>query len=95
MADKTSDTGLWLDDDSGKVVTKQPKGGATQLVRPGGRITQAAQIRIEATEADPNAPAVSAAEALGNPLEAAVDTADFERAADTAKPVRKATVKRS
>lgn len=52
MADKTSESGLWLTDD-GKVVKKLPEGGATQLVRPGGRITEAVQARIDASENTP------------------------------------------
>lgn len=65
MAQETSKTGMWIDDESGKVVTKAPHRG-TQLVRPGGRVTAAVQARIDSLDADPDAPAVSAAEVLGN-----------------------------
>jgi hypothetical protein len=70
--DKTSTTGLWLDAD-GKVVKKQPKGAATQLVRPGGRISAAVQARIDSLDAT-DAEAVPAHEVLGNPAE--VDQSD-------------------
>jgi hypothetical protein len=73
MPEKTSDTGIWLTDD-GKVVKKQPTGGSTQLVRPGGRITDAVQARLDSLDAKPDAPAVPAHEALGNPVE--VNTED-------------------
>jgi hypothetical protein len=98
--DKTSTTGLWLDAD-GKVVKSQPRGGATQLVRPGGQITAAAQARIDAAGAPTDAPAVSASEALNGPveapMEAAVTTDDIETAADTkpAKRTAKRTAKKS
>lgn len=95
MADKTSDTGLWLTED-GKVVTERPRGAATQLVRPGGRVTSAVQARIDSLSADPDAPAVSAAAALGNPEPGepvtsepdAVSTDDVQ-----ARPARKAAKK--
>jgi hypothetical protein len=71
--DKTSNTGLWLTDD-GKVVKKQPKGSATQLVRPGGQLTAAVQAQIDSLDADPDADPIPAHVALGNPAE--VDTSD-------------------
>ncbi|HYF71366.1 MAG TPA: hypothetical protein VD864_01020 [Nocardioides sp.] len=95
MTDKTSDTGLWLTDD-GKVVKKQPKGGGTQLVRPGGAITAAAQLRIDSASADPDAKPIPAHEALGNPVEVAIDDEPVEKTVttDAAKPAKR-TAKKS
>lgn len=73
MADKTSDSGLWLDD-NGKVVKKQPKGAGTQLVRPGGRVTAAVEAQIARLDEDPDAAPIPAHVALGNPE--AVDESD-------------------
>lgn len=69
MTDKTSDSGIWIDDATGKVVKKAPERG-TQLVRPGGTITGYAQARIDALDADPDAKPIPAYEALGNPAAA-------------------------
>lgn len=97
MADNTSKTGLWLTDD-GKVVKSQPKGSATQLVREGGRLTDAVQARIDSLDADPDAPAIPAHEAMGNPFEAATeDSGQIETAVSTddVKPAAKRTRKSS
>ena len=65
MADEISKTGLWVDDDTGKLVTKQPA-RSTQIAREGELVTAEAQARIDALKADPDAKPISAAEALGN-----------------------------
>lgn len=93
MADDTAKTDLWVDRETGKVVKKQPQRG-TLLAREGSKLSAAAQSRIDAMDADPDAPAVPAHEALGNPLEAATeDDGGVERAVttDAAKPAAKRT----
>lgn len=94
--DKTSETGLWIDDATGKVVKKQPKGGATQLVRPGGRITAAVQARIDSIDADPDAEAIPAHEVLGNPEAVVEDGGAIQPVtSDAVKPAAKRTRKAS
>ena len=89
MAD-TAKTDLWIDRDTGKVVKKQPERG-TLLAREGGRVSAAAQVRLDALDADPAAEPVPAHEALGNPFEVATEP-EAEQAADTVKsPAKKSS----
>lgn len=75
MPDKTSETGIWIDDATGKVVKRAPSRG-TQLVRPGGTITPYAQFRLDTLDTDSDAKPLSAAEALGNPVPVVEEVAD-------------------
>lgn len=92
----TSETGVWIDDASGKVVFKRPQGSGTQLVQPGGEISDAAVLRAEelgATIPGADKPkrqrtlSVETAEEPVGDVETAVTT-------DTAKP-RKTTRKKA
>lgn len=96
MADDVAKTDLWLDRESGKVVKKQPARG-TLLAREGSKISGAAQTRLDAMDADPDAEPVAAHEALGHPVEAAIDDGGVEKAvtSDSAKPAAKRTRKSS
>lgn len=87
----TSDTGVWIDDASGKVVFKRPRGSGTQLVQPGGEISNAAVIR-----ADELGATIPGADKPTRQRSLAVETADepsgdVEKAVttDTAKPATK------
>ena len=51
MSKTTSATGVWLDKDTGKVVTKAPHRGR-QLVAPGHEVTPELQANIDLNEAN-------------------------------------------
>lgn len=91
MAHDTANTDLWIDRETGKVVKKQPARG-TLLAREGSRITPAVQVRLDAVDADPDAPAIPAAVALGYET---ASTPDVEKAADTDKQPAKRAAKPS
>lgn len=48
-----SDTGVWIDDATGELVTSPPKSG-TQIVAKGGEVSAAAKSRLAAAGLDPS-----------------------------------------
>lgn len=93
--DKTSKSGIWIDDATGKVVKSQPRGGSTQLVRPGGRITDAVQAQIDSLDADPNADPIPAHVALGNPAEVSDEAGQIQAITSEDLTPKKAPAKRA
>lgn len=89
-----SETGVWIDDATGELVTSPPRNG-TQIVQKGGEISSAARQRLAAAGFDTSDLAGFNEESKDEtPLETATEDGDVETATvDDEKPKAKKAAK--